>query len=429
MDLSKKMGFWGVFSLVVGSQIGSGVFLLPSTLAPFGTLSLIAWVLTGAGAVALALVFSHLCEYLPKTGGPHVYITDTFGKSAGFYTAWSYWLISWISSIPLVTTILFAFAHLIGDCTKGQYILMAFLLVLSLGFLNLRGVKVAGIGEIILSALKIVPLVLIPLSAMFYVNTHHFVPLNPTDQPFFQALNGAALLVLWGFIGVETATTPAGNVENPKKNIPRGLIWGTALVAIIYFFNTFTIMGVIPPENLLKNTTPYMTVTQIIWGQSSSSLLSIMTIIMCVGTLNAWVLACGQIAKGAAEDNIFPHFFKTTTPQGGPLWGIVLSTFGMFFVFTFFQEGSLLDFSHMIIELSSLMFLVIYGLCSLAFLSLLITKKITPSWKKWCVGTFALAFCTWTLWDTGWKLLWTMSIPLSGIGVKLIWETWRYFKK
>jgi basic amino acid/polyamine antiporter, APA family len=425
MPVPKKMGFWGVLALVIGSQIGSAIFLLPSTLAPFGAISLLAWALTGSGAICLALVFSHLCEYLPQTGGPHVYITHTFGREAGFYTAWSYWLISWISSVPLVTTILLAFAQLMGERTPIDYGLMAFLLISSLTFLNLRGVKIAGMGEIVLSSLKVLPLVIIPLCGIFFWNPEHFVPFNPTDQSVMQALKSAALLALWGFVGVETATTPAGNVENPKQNIPRGLVWGTSLVACLYFFNTLAMMGLIPPGELAQDAAPYVTATQILWGGQTSGLLATLTIIMCVGSLNAWILASGQIAKGAAEDALFPSFFKKTTPKGGPIWGIGLASLGTFCVFIFFQRGSLLEFARWVIELSSLLFLLIYAACVLAFLYLLSARKIAPSWTKALTGSFALLFCIWIVLETGHQLLYALIIPGSGVIARGIWKLWR----
>ncbi|MGL5784641.1 MAG: APC family permease [Alphaproteobacteria bacterium] len=424
MSVPKKMGFWGVLALVIGSQIGSGIFLLPSTLAPFGAVSLLAWALTGGGGICLALVFSYLCEYLPQTGGPHAYIAATFGKEAGFFTAWAYWSISWISSIPLVATILMAFSQLLGEKTPVEYGLMAFFLIGALAALNLRGVKIAGIGEIILSALKVIPLVIIPLCAVFFWNPDHFLPFNPTDQSIASALKGASLLALWGFIGVETATTPAGNVENPKQTIPRGLVWGTSLVACLYFFNTLAMVGLISPGDLAQDPAPYVTATQILWGGKTSNLLAIMTIIVCVGSLNAWILASGQIAKGAAEDKFFPQFFKKTTPQGGPIWGIGLAALGTFCIFVFFKSGSLLTFAHVVIELSSRMFLLIYALCVLAFFYLLYTNKIVRSWTKILTGFFALLFCIWILWEAGYHLLYTLIILGLGVIARRIWKVW-----
>ena len=98
-----KIGFWAVFALVTGSQIGSGILMLPVSLAPYGMYSLIGWGVSGLGAILLALVFANLCSRYPRTGGPHAYVQEAFGNVAGFFTGWTYWLISWVST-PIVLT-------------------------------------------------------------------------------------------------------------------------------------------------------------------------------------------------------------------------------------------------------------------------------------------------------------------------------------
>src|SRR5580704_3865971 len=103
--MSQKIGFWAVFALVAGSQIGSGVFMQPASLAPFGLYGLFGWLISGAGAIALALVFAWLCANFPKTGGPCVYMQEAFGPVVGYFTGWTYWVISWVS-----TTVLFVAA-------------------------------------------------------------------------------------------------------------------------------------------------------------------------------------------------------------------------------------------------------------------------------------------------------------------------------
>src|SRR5437879_699390 len=102
--MSRRIGFWSVFALVTGSQIGSGVFMSPATLAPYGIWGLLGWVVSGLGALSLALVFSELCTRFPKTGGPHVYVKEAFGKTAAFFTGWTYWIVSFVSTTAVIVT-------------------------------------------------------------------------------------------------------------------------------------------------------------------------------------------------------------------------------------------------------------------------------------------------------------------------------------
>src|SRR5437762_1276265 len=102
MSQTKKMGFWSIFAIVIASQIGSVIFMLPASLAPYGYFALIGWLVSACGALALALVFASLCMWYPETGGPHVYVHKAFGARAAFFTGWTYWVISWVSSTAVV---------------------------------------------------------------------------------------------------------------------------------------------------------------------------------------------------------------------------------------------------------------------------------------------------------------------------------------
>eukprot|EP01037_Dinobryon_pediforme_P016151 gene16151-16329_t len=239
------MGFWSVFALVTGSQIGTGVFMLPSSLAPYGISSLYGWVLSSLGAIALALVFAALCAQFPKTGGPHVYVKNAFGKPPAFFTGWTYWIISWVSTTAVIVSSVGYLSPLIGNHSQGFSLMLEFGLLFIITFINLKGVRTAGNAEFFLT---------------FVVDKS--IAALPTSQ----VLSQVALLTLWGFIGVESATTPAGSVENPEKTIPRAIVLGTTCVAVLYIFNSIGVMGLIPGDILMHSKAPYVDVAQIVFG-------------------------------------------------------------------------------------------------------------------------------------------------------------------
>lgn len=419
----EKIGFWSVFALVVGSQVGSGIFLLPASLAALGTMGLFGWGITGVGAIFLAIVFSKLCAHTPKTGGPHVYVLEAFGAHAGFYTAWTYWLISWISSIALVVTIVGSCASFMGEPNPWVHLVGEGVVLVLILTLNLRGLKMAGRSEVILSFLKLIPLLLIPLYGLFFLNTAHFLPLSCANGDVVGTLNSAALLTLWGFIGLETATAPAESVKNPRKTIPRALILGTSLVAALYIFNTVVIMGLIPTDVLCRTVSPYALAAQILWGPGWDFLISGLIALVCFGALNAWILTSGQIACGAAEDGLFPLLFLKKNAHGAPVWGIFLSGLGMVPFLILLMEEGFIDKVNAIIDLSATAFLLVYTLCVLAFLKLMWQKRIAPSLWMWGLGLLALAFCFWTLWAAGPKMIGLSAFaPLSGVVLKFFWR-------
>lgn len=435
MNSQKKIGFWSVASLVAGSQIGSGIFLLPSSLAPFGSVGLSSWLITAAGALCLALVFAKLCAKIPKTGGPHAYIETVFGKTAAFFSAWTYWVISWLSSIAVVIAIVGYLSPLLSHASNEQTPLfnlgLEFIILFLVTFLNLRGVKSAGKAEFIFTLLKILPLFIIPAIGLFFINPDHFLPFNPTDKPTLTALNAAALLTLWGFIGVESATTPAGSVENPSKTIPRAIILGTLVVAIIYIINSVVIMGVVDPKILAESKAPYSVAVSIMLGGNWYLLISVVTAIICFGTLNAWMLTSGQIALGAADDGLFPKIFKKTNAKGAPFWSLIISSIGMMPFLLITLDIDLISQVNFIIDIAVTAFLFVYLMSVLSYLVIFwkSSTSIIKHYMNLLLGFAALTFCFWALWSSGIKMV-SFALLITFTGIPIYWwqkkrERWR----
>ncbi|MEY3183202.1 MAG: hypothetical protein RLZ35_1187 [Pseudomonadota bacterium] len=413
---NKKIGFWSVTSLVAGSQIGSGIFLLPASLAVYGGLSLASWLITATGAIFLALIFAKLCAKIPKTGGPHAYVQAAFGENAGFFSAWTYWVISWMSSTAVVIAVIGYLHPLIGDIQPATKIALEIGVLILVTWLNILGVKAAGYAEFVFTVLKVVPLALVPLWGLQFVQLDHFIPFNPTNESIFSGLNAAALLTLWGFIGVECATTPAGSVNNPSKTIPKAIVSGTLLVAFLYILSSFVVMGVVPLDQLAQSKAPFADAAQYIFGGQPHWHYSIalMGSVVCLGTLNAWILTSGQIGMGAAEDGLFPRFFKKVNANHAPQWSIILSSCGMIPLLFFTLSDNLVNQLNTIIDLSVTAFLLIYTVCILSFLKLSAKKRRLDK----VLGLLALAFCAWSLWAAGLKtIVLATLITLSGLPV------------
>ena len=172
--MSRKIGFWAVFAFVTGSQIGSGVFMLPASLAAFGSYSLAGWIISGLGAISLALVFALLCAQYPKTGGPHVYVKEAFGAHAAFFAGWTYWVISWISTTAVIIASIGYLTPLIGDHSATTNLILQLMLLIIITALNFKGVKAAGNAEFILTLLKLIPLVIMPVVALFFFDSNNY---------------------------------------------------------------------------------------------------------------------------------------------------------------------------------------------------------------------------------------------------------------
>lgn len=419
-----KMGFWAVFALVMGSQIGSGVFMLPAHLAPYGALGLSGWIVSALGAITLALVFAQLCAWFPQTGGPHVYVNKAFGKHAAFFTGWTYWVISWVSTTVVVAASVGYMTSFMQGSNPMLNLGLEIALLLGVTALNFRGVSAAGRAEFILTLLKFVPLALVPLIALFYFDTAHFtVAPEVANLSLAQMLSRVALLTFWGFIGIESATTPAESVENPSKTIPLAVVAGTICVALLYVINSIAIMGAVDGAVLAQSQAPYADVARILFGGNWHLLISAIAAVVCIGTLNAWTLTSGQIALGLAQDGLVPAIFGRKNAHGAPYCGLLISCLGMIPLLILTADASLAAQVLVIIDFSVTAFLFVYGICCISFLKLLVqrTVRITDALPQLLYGCIALAFCSWIIYQTPVRTI-AIATLFSLSGLPLFWR-------
>lgn len=403
MSTPRKIGFWAVVAIVVGSQIGSGIFLLPASLAVFGGgIGLSSWLVSGAGAIILALIFSELCRKFPQTGGPHVYVNQAFGRRTSFYIAWAYWVISWVSSpAVIVAAIGYIVSVIPGGLDKITILALEIWIVVFFMVINLQGVSTSGRVEFVLSTLKLLPVFVLPLLALPYVSAENFEPYNATSESNISALGAAALVTFWGFIGVECATTPAGSVKNPTRTIPLAITIGTIFVVLVYTFCTYAIMGVVENSILRSSQAPFSDVAKIALGGEWYYLVSIAGAVVCLGTLNAWILTSGQIALGAANDGLFPPILGKKNTNGVPKISIMISTLGMVPMFmVMILNDNLVEQFTMVIDASVTVFVMVYFMCCLSYFKLCISDI-----KSNFVGVFlslvGLIFCGWVISSAG----------------------------
>ncbi|MCT4634846.1 MAG: amino acid permease [Rickettsiales bacterium] len=419
--MSNRIGFWSVLALVVGSQIGSGVFMSPANLAPFGIYSICGWVASAIGAIALAMVFASLCARFPKTGGPHVYIEKLFGRDIAFLSGWTYWVVSWVSTTAVIVAAIGYLSPLINSQDTMVYLVLEILLVLLMGFLNLFGVSVAGRAETLFTLLKFLPLFIVPVIAIWYFDLSNFqVSGEIAAQNVSTSIAQASLLTLWGFIGLESATTPAGSVENAKKTIPIAVVTGTIIVALIYIFNSVAIMGLIPGSELQESSAPYVDVARYIFGGQWHIWVSIAASIVCIGTINAWILTSGQISLGLAQDKMMPKLFSNVNSWKAPYASIIISCLGIVPLLILTANKNIAGQVAIVIDFSVTSFLFIYILCSIVHLVL--------SWRESSgvlsiiTGIVAIIFCGWIIAETSLDtLLISALFTVSGIPLYFLW--------
>lgn len=391
MSGKSMMGFWAVFAIVFGSQIGSGIFMLPSVLAPYGNFGIFGWCSAGLGAILLAFIFSELCARYPQTGGPHVYVNAEFGSIPAFFIGWAYWLVSWISTSVVIVSAVAYLTPFFEGSSENLNLLIEIALLFIVTILNCKSVKLSGQVEFALTILKFVPFVVVPL-ILFPSFEPSCVSISPELSALspIKLINMVTILCFWGFIGVECATTPAGSVRNPEKTIPRAIIFGTCSVALVYFVNNAAVMGVIPSAVLAKSTAPFVDAINAVAGKNVSYLLSAVASVVCVGTLNAWVLTSAQISLGLAEDKLLPQFFAKKNKEDSPYISVLISSLGLVVILILTKQESFSEQISYIINFSVIVFLLVYIACCAAYLKIMWREQRK---FKICIGIISVIFC------------------------------------
>jgi len=401
---AKTLGVAACTAIVVGNMVGSGFYLSPAAVAPYGNLALIAWVIMGGGAICLGLVFARLAKLSPATGGPYAYTRMAYGDFMGFLIAWGYWISIW-ASLPVIAV---AFAGAILNLFP-EYRTRGLGMVLTLGamwfvvLVNLRGVKEAGIFAQVTTYTKLVPFAAIALIGLFYINADHFAEFNPSGQPLFTSFAALAPLTMFAFLGLESATVPAGDVRDPERTIPRSTILGISIAALLYIFGTTAVMGIVPREQLVGSIAPFTDAARIMWGSVGAGAVAIAVIISSLGALNGWTLLMGQVPMAAAQDRLFPSIFGKLSARGVPAAGIVISA-GLATALIMVQAAGSPSFSafyNLIVGLATMTAVVPYAFCALAggFVSAKLKGGAAP--RVTAVEVIAFTFAMFTLYGCG----------------------------
>ena len=364
----RVIGFWRGWSIAVGCAIGSGIFMMPTMLAPYGLLGFGGWLVAGAGSILVALTMARLVKRIPKTGGPYVYVNEGLGDFSGFIIAWTYW----VACVSAIAGISIAFVGYLGfflpQIASSQiYALLASLMLIwIIVFLNIRSLENSSKFQLISTLLKLVPLMLIVLLGASNFDTSNLPELNPTNLHPISLIATVTTLVMWSFIGIETATVPADNVVNPQETIPKVLIASVITILILYILVSVAIAALVPASELLDSSAPFALAASKILGVTGGTIISIGALISTLGSLNANTLTAGNLSLAAARDGLLPSKFVILTKNGTPIFTYLLTgVFVSILLMLNYTKGMVNAFVFMAM-LSTLSTLIAYAFCAIA---------------------------------------------------------------
>jgi APA family basic amino acid/polyamine antiporter len=416
---------------VVGNMIGSGIFLLPAALAAYGGISIVGWLFTATGAMLVALVFARLSRKLPKAGGLYVYTREGFGDFAGFLVAWGYWISIWCGNAAIATAFVGYMAVFVPGLTDSAVLAGATAAgaIWFLSWVNLRGVRTAGVVQLVTTILKLAPLVAVGTLGLLYFRAGNFIPFNASGEPLLAAVTATAALTLWAFLGLESATIPADDVIDPERTIPRATILGTFVAAVVYILGTVAVMGVIAPALLAGSMAPFADAASSMWGGWASYAVAAGAAISCFGALNGWILLSGQIPLAVARDGLFPASLARISGRGVPVTGIVVSGLLATGLISMNYTRGLVGMFTFIILLATLTTLVPYVFCSASDAIITLSKR-EANGRSWpvllVVPVLAFLYSLWTIGGSGRDTVyWGFLLLLAGIPV-YVWAKLRH---
>jgi APA family basic amino acid/polyamine antiporter len=408
-------------ALVVGNMIGSGIFLLPATMAPYGGVSALGWAFTAAGAILLALTFAWLARARPVASGIYAYPKLAFGDFAGFLVAWSYWISIWITGAALATATVSYLSALIPPLAESRPLAAAAALALLwvLTGVNLHGVRTAGGVQLVTVVLKVVPLLVLMLAGLWHLEPAHFEPFNPTDRPLMPATGAAAALALWAMLGLESASVGAGKVRDPERNVARATLWGTALAAIVTAAVCVGAMAIVPPEQLAKSNAPLADVARVVWGGPGATIMAIVGAISAFGCMNGWILLQGVLPQAMARDGLFPKAAERENTRGVPAWAVLLGSVLASIMIVVNHTQTLIGLFTFLTLLATLAALVPYLFCAMAALRLMRVGGPVPLTRgKAIVLIAAFSYALWAIYGAGQEtVFWGFLLLLSGLPV------------
>ena len=400
----RRLGFWALLALVIGNMVGSGIYVLPAQLAPLGWNQFAGWAITIVGAMALGLVFAALGRRLPLAGGPYAYAREAFGPLAGFTAAWAYWVMSWVGNAAVAVAVVSALAAIFPSLatTTGAPAVLAVACVWIVTLVNIRGVRSAGRLQEWTVALKLLPLVLLILLALWFALTG--APRAPDPHVPFTTdkIAAAAGLTFWAFLGLEAATVPADKVEDPARNIPLATLWGVGLAGLVYLGISAAFAFYMPMAEAAASTAPVADFLGRVFGPEVAVVVALCAAISAFGTLNGWVLVQAEMPWAMAKGGVFPAWFGAENAAGSPVRSHLVSSSLLSIVTLMNYQRGLGDLFNFIASVSLSAGLVAYLMSAFAVLRLSRDRVLTllaavvaaayVFWAEYGLGIEAMAY-------------------------------------
>ena len=425
-EAQKKMSVVQLTFIVTVNMMGSGIIMLPANMAQVGAISLLSWLVTAVGSMAIAYGFAQAGIFNQRPGGMAAYAEDAYGKAGYFQVFFLYFLSLAIANVAVAST---ALGYLVPffpglGATEVTTAVGVIALLWITTVANFGGPKFTGrIGAITVWGV-LIPVGFMSFFGWFWFSGETFsAAWNPHGKSLLEGMGSSIALTLWAFLGMESASQNASAVENPKRDVPLACLFGTLGAAVIYILSTLVIQGIVPNAELAASTGPFGLAFSQMFNPTIGSIVMALSALACIGSLLGWQFTLAQTAKDAADSGMFPRIFGKANRFGAPLAGMVIMGVVQSLMALSTMSPNLSEQFAALVNLAVVTNVVPY-IIALSALPVMMQKASVPKaivTRNLSVATVAIAYSIYALYASGNEAV-MGGILVMGVG----WLVWAF---
>jgi len=364
----RKMGPVLATFLVAGNMIGSGVFLLPVTLAAIGSMTVIGWVIAAIGALLLGAVFAFLSRLRPNAHGLVSHVTEALGRFFGFEAGFAYWLSCLFGNLAIAVAVVgylaFFFPALATPLMTTLGVVGA---MWTLTLANILGPRFIGQLHGASLFVGLLPILAATVLGFLFFDVETFrASWNVSGKPEVPAISAAIVPIFWAFLGLETASVCGRAVRDPAKNVPRATFAGIGLAAVVYIAASVAVFGALPAATLAASTAPFADVVARVMGGGVGGLIAACAVLKASGTLGGWIMVTAQTTQAGVEEGYLPQALSKPGEQETPVRELLIVATIMTLIAFGTMQPTLAKQFGVLINVTSNLSLAVYALCSIA---------------------------------------------------------------
>jgi len=385
-------------------MIGSGVFLLPATLAPYGWNAVFGWLVSIGGSVMLALSIAYLASKVHGNGGLIGMLHVAFGPFAATVLGWSAWVGFWTGTATLAVAAVSYLSEWWPFLAEHPALGASLLLWLVTG-VSLLGIRQASLFQNVTVVLKLVPLaIVLGIAAVLLARPEplEILPYDPTVISI-GAIGGATALTLWAMVGFEAAALAEDAIDHPPFNVPAATVIGTTLTGILYLLVVSAITLLSDSAELAASNAPFVYFVDTFWRDGPGSVIGLFAAVAAIGALNGWTIVVGECPRSMARKHLLPAIFAGTNSLGVPRNSLLIGAVCSTIMLSFNASKSTAGLFAFMALLSTCASLWVYVACAAAAIRFKLSYVIAP---------LGLVFGIWTIWSAGFEA--------SGLSVLLL---------